>query len=244
MKLFKIYNKVKDVFVKPKVSLYFGKWSKDPNLPIWRHGIQIDLFKSSQYDWHPIATIRSKKIVYQVENSVLFISGTKMHKRIDGTERPVTEFGRSFHKLPCKYNTLVWRSDIRRKLRKYHLGWIKPRMTLPIFTAFYIFDRPLGWKTKWDEYRYEYPPQFTIVFFGLSLTITLHSPNGYDDDYWESILNYIECKDIAKTSEIMGTVTKMHSGICRYTFTPEMLKEPYKTQLQEIQNENNRRKSR
>lgn len=103
IKLFKTYGKVKDIFVKPSLKVYFGKWRKDPNLPIWRDHI--------------------------------------------------------------------WR--------------------------FRIFNWDVMYKHKWDEVRYEFPPQFSIVFFGLSLTITAHAPktndnNSWDDLYWESIINAAE----------------------------------------------------
>ena len=53
------------------------------------------------------------------------------------------------------------------------------------------------WKTKWTNYdfRYEFPPQFTIVFFGLSLSFWLYpeckSETDSPDHYWESLLTYI-----------------------------------------------------
>jgi hypothetical protein len=74
----------------------------------------------------------------------------------------------------------------------------KPVYQLPIWLSFYIFNHDMYWKTKYDEYRFEYPPQFTIVLFGWSFNWWLINPTGdvkYDADYWESILNYLEYKD-------------------------------------------------
>lgn len=38
LKLYKTYNKAKDVFIKPKLMWKFGKWRHDPCLPVWRRG--------------------------------------------------------------------------------------------------------------------------------------------------------------------------------------------------------------
>lgn len=75
----------------------------------------------------------------------------------------------------------------------------KPTYVLPMWLSFYKFNHGMMWKTKWGEYRYEFPPQFTLVFFGLSLSITAHAPKTdkenatfiYDDLYWEAILNAV-----------------------------------------------------
>ena len=99
IKLYNTYRKVKGVFVRPRLKVYFGLWKNDPNLPVWRR------------------------------------------------------------------------------------GW------------FHIFNRDVTGKAKYDSWRYEFPPQFTIVAFGVSLTFTLHCPieDNYscDDHYWECILEYL-----------------------------------------------------
>lgn len=50
----------------------------------------------------------------------------------------------------------------------------------------------LGWKTKWDEYRFEYNPSLSIVLFGKQLCITVvpNTNHRYWDSYWEAWLNY------------------------------------------------------
>lgn len=72
----------------------------------------------------------------------------------------------------------------------------KPVYTLPIWLSFFIFNHDLIWKTKWDEYRYEYPPQLSIVLFGWSFNWWLSAPNTGrstdNDDYWELILEFID----------------------------------------------------
>lgn len=184
-KIYKTWGKVKDIFVKPSLKVYFGSWKKDPNLPVWRGG--------------PIIYLCGRKNFYKkthtVKDSVQICTGTMSIKW--GAENYETKVYASApaHKLPGKlqYYDSVWNSDIRRKLRKKHLSWIPPTIRLPYWMTIKVFDWDVMWKTKYGEVRYEYPPQLSIVFFGLSLTFTLHCPlsDKYDDDYWESILIFL-----------------------------------------------------
>lgn len=180
-KLYKTWKHAKGVFVKPSLHVYFGRWIKDPNLPCWRNGPIIFLcgkHKLSDY-------------AYRVCNSVLYCEGL--------TKDGIKSYRWSTcHKLPgkLKREQFVWRKPIREKLKKWHLGWIPPVIYLPIWLRFHIVNLDVVWKTKFDEIRYEYPPQFSIIAFGLSLTFTLHYPTPHDrfandDHYWESLLNYV-----------------------------------------------------
>ena len=105
-------------------------------------------------------------------------------------------YGMFKHKMPCKY---AWNRNIRLKLRKFGLSWIPPVIQLPMWLSFHIFNHDMIWKTKFEDYRFEFPPQFTIVFFGISLSFWLQAPVDKDDpfgyySYWESILWYLnEC---------------------------------------------------
>ena len=54
----------------------------------------------------------------------------------------------------------------------------------------------LGWKTKWDDYRFEWSPSISLILFGKQLFIEI-LPNIKTDDstiaidcYWEAWLNY------------------------------------------------------
>ena len=184
-KMYKPWGKVKDIFVKPSLKVYFGSWKKDPNLPAWRSG--------------PIIYLCGRKNFYKkthtVKDSVQICTGTKSIKW--GAENYETKVyaPAPAHRLPgkLKYYDSVWNSDIRRKLRKKHLSWIPPIIRLPYWMTIKAFDWDVMWKTKYGEVRYEYPPQLSIIFFGLSLTFTLHCPldDKYDDDYWESILIFL-----------------------------------------------------
>lgn len=108
----------------------------------------------------------------------------------------------------CKYINSEW-TDIGKQRHPFLSKIFKPMYVLPIWLSFYIFNRDIMWKTKYEDYRFEYPGQFTIVFFGLSLSFWLKAPkieNTSDDySYWESILWYLneckldeECKSINK----------------------------------------------
>ena len=90
---------------------------------------------------------------------------------------------------------------VRPSLRFFFGKW-RNDPNLPIWRKkgiwyFKIFNLDVCSKYKYGEIVYEFPPQFTIVFFGLSFTITAHVPKTseenatfiYDDLYWEAILN-------------------------------------------------------
>lgn len=128
IRLYNTWEKVKDIFVKPSLKVYFGKWRNDPNLPVWRTGPIIHLCKS--------------KSIY-----------------------------------------------------------------LPIWMRFYIVNQDVAWKHKWDYVSYEFPPQFSIIAFGLSLTFTLHCPVSkdycHDDSYWGSILTHLY---LNKSGELKETI--------------------------------------
>lgn len=165
MNFLKIYRRLKDVFIKPKLKWYFGTWRNELNLPVWRHGPQIRLAKYHQ--------------MYIPQRSVLVFDGYSK----DGYK----QYSRSEHKLPVGYYTYVWRRNIRKKLKKWHLSWIPPIIQLPIWMSFYFFDCDICWKTKWDEYRYEHPAHITLVLFGLAISVTAYIPeingNTTQDDY-------------------------------------------------------------
>ena len=57
----------------------------------------------------------------------------------------------------------------------------------------------LGYKTKWSDtdFRFEWNPVFTFVFFGYQLALTVYSP--YYDHYWTSWLYYEYATDKTKS---------------------------------------------
>lgn len=205
--LFKTYNKVKEVFVRPKLKFHFGLWKNTPGLPVWRRGPWLTLAKEGQY-YLPESRnyVRDRKYEYETEHT------TKYVYRI------------LHHKLPKGSELGVWRRDIRKRLRKYGLGWLKPKYILPTWLAFHIFNYDVLYKWKYDTIRFEYPPQFTIVFFGIAFTVllkpTLEDKYDSEEHYWESLLSYLydeECeRDIKKTVKYCGQWSSFESKECDY----------------------------
>jgi hypothetical protein len=200
-KLFKTYNKAKDVFVRPKVKVSFGLWKRIGIPPAYVPSYRIKIAKSNQY--------------YFPQNSVSIVENKTNTSKHDITIPKYKTYKTSYHKLPKNAIRGVWNRNIRKKLRKLKLGWIKPYYTLPSWFSFHIFDYDLTYKWKYDDIRYEYPPQFTIVFLGLALSFTLKPilEDEYDSDdfYFESLLCYLyqpECnKNITDTLIYCGKWT-------------------------------------
>ena len=175
------YNHADMVFTEPIIKCWFST----PNSPssYARYSV-IHLTRRKYRGWYTA----EKKHSYLVSNSVL----VNTHDNV---------WERSCHKLPGKLKDgqRVWSHDMRKKLRKWGLGWVPPSITLPRWLYFGIDNYPLGWKTKWDDYRFENPPRWSIFVFGFSFNILLRSPlvntsNKWhkqdDDSYWEGILNF------------------------------------------------------
>lgn len=227
IKLYNSWKRAKGVFVRPRLHIYFGKWRSDPSLPMWRRGPLIYLFRRKNL----------YKYTYYLKDSVMIYTGTKTFKLGDKEYESKCYNWAARHKLPgkLKRDTLMWKSDIRKKLKKWHLSWLPPVINLPLWMQFHIVNLDVMWKTKFDEIRYEYPPQFSIIAFGLSLTFTLHCPTkdkyANDDHYWESLLNYIFDKEpsIGKAVETAGVWSILNDDGTRTDYAalrPEFL-EPY-----------------
>jgi len=59
----------------------------------------------------------------------------------------------------------------------------------------------LGWKTKWTatDYRFEWSPIISFVFFGYQLAVTAIAPE--QDHYWEAWLYYERNTDHSKSKD-------------------------------------------
>jgi hypothetical protein len=65
-------------------------------------------------------------------------------------------------------------------------GWTKP---VPLSIGFSYCG--LGWKTKYDDFRYEWVPILSFVFFGYQLALIIGFRNSKAiSAYWESWLYY------------------------------------------------------
>ena len=89
--------------------------------------------------------------------------------------------------------------------------WIKKYAkthTKPIQIKYFgVTFTTLGWKTKWDEYRFEWSPSISIILFGKQLFIEILPKINIDkhmvalDCYWEAWLTYENLTDKTKTVE-------------------------------------------
>ena len=57
----------------------------------------------------------------------------------------------------------------------------------------------LGWKTKYDDFRFEYNPVWSFVCFGYQIALIFRPE--YDIHYWEAYLNYSKNTDKSKSAE-------------------------------------------
>ena len=197
------YKKVKDIFKKPTIKVYFGFWST-PKFIIRLGNYLVnnqdknDTFKYKIFDW--------------------------IHTKLSCSDPglPVWRHGNTFN-IFKKHQTYdynkreyVWNQDFENKLEKIHLSWLKPSYELPNCLSFYFFKWDMCWKWKYDEVRYEFPPQITLVLFNVSISLYWRAPKTEDgkiDDlmYWESILNYthkyketLRGKNVDELSQILG----------------------------------------
>lgn len=54
----------------------------------------------------------------------------------------------------------------------------------------------LGWKWKYDDVRYEWPPMYQFWFFKWQIILSFHAPDNNDDLYYEMILHYLKKCDM------------------------------------------------
>ena len=64
--------------------------------------------------------------------------------------------------------------------------YIKYNKAVPLKVGFSYCS--LGWKTKYDDFRHEWNPILSFVFFGYQIALTFYSP--YHSHYWEPWLYY------------------------------------------------------
>jgi hypothetical protein len=63
---------------------------------------------------------------------------------------------------------------------------LKYRFAVPLKVGFSYCG--LGWKTKYDDFRHEWSPVLSFVFFGYQIALMVYSP--YSSHYWEPWLYY------------------------------------------------------
>jgi hypothetical protein len=74
---------------------------------------------------------------------------------------------------------------------------LKYRFAVPLKVGFSYCS--LGWKTKWSDtdFRHEWNPVFSFVFFGYQIALTIYSPHR--SHYWEAWLYYEYATDKTKS---------------------------------------------
>ena len=204
MQFLKEYRKVKDVFVKPKIKFYFTRNKHKP----W-------IWLTNKFGWTP------KYKCYYPKDEVLVFDGYAEEFR----GIPVKKYSSSKHKLPKGVSIYepVWNRNIRKKWWSF----IPPVIKLPSWMNFKFTNRDIIWKTKWDDYRYEFPAIISLTLFGFEFGIM----SSDDDDYWESLLTWDTCKDVKELDGIMGKWHLLNSDTYENRVKPEFFKEPYRTNL-------------
>lgn len=204
IKLYDTWKKAKGVFKKPRLIFKYGNWYKSSGLPVWRRGRTYWFGKYGEYE-----QITVKKWRKPIKTKNLNIEGAW----IDG-----------------------WDYDWKAGYKEQHpiiSMLFKPRYELPKWFTFYIFNNDLWWKTKWNDYRFEFAPQFTIVFLYWHISFFLAPPEGCRvDDYWESVLWYIEKRNLEKTFNEMRAWKNLQTGEINYRLTPEMVEPEYQELIQ------------
>jgi hypothetical protein len=93
-----------------------------------------------------------------------------------------------------------WKHTVRPFAEAYDNNMKNSTFPVPLTIGFSYCS--LGWKTKWGDhdYRHEWNPMISFVFFKWQIAVTFVAP--HDMHYWESWLYYTrETKHIAKTTE-------------------------------------------
>lgn len=104
-----------------------------------------------------------------------------------------------------KWRDIIWCDSYKEK-HPIFTKIFKPVYHLPYWMTFKYYSCKLQWKWKWDDVRFEFNPQMTLVMFGYCISIWLKAPYKHDYDYWESMLTYLyKCnKNKDEASKSMG----------------------------------------
>lgn len=86
-----------------------------------------------------------------------------------------------------------------RTFEEYYKEYLRYEFPVSKKIGFDFVD--LGWKTKWTDtdYRFEWAPRISFVFFGYQLAVTAIAPE--QDHYWEAWLYYERNSDRSKSNK-------------------------------------------
>ena len=94
-----------------------------------------------------------------------------------------------------------WKSPVRTVKEAYDDNMKNSMFPVPLTIGFSYCD--LGWKTKWTDhdYRHEWNPVFSFVFFGYQIAATITFKECYPSMYWECWLCYEYSTDKTKSKK-------------------------------------------
>jgi hypothetical protein len=119
-------------------------------------------------------------------------------KWVKGNNRMITEAVLREIETQKKWNEL--NPEYARKIKSFEELFNEKknsRFAVPLTVGFSYCS--LGWKTKWhsDDFRFEWSPVLSFVFFGYQIALTFYSP--HQSNYWESWLYYEYVTDKTKS---------------------------------------------
>jgi len=184
------WRKARNIFKRPVPRIYFGFWGS-PKIALWIGDIILKTPEDKK-DTTKYKVLSKLLHFFTREDPCLpvwrngpcitpFRKHTVWNKERNGFMDP----------------SHVFTDEFKKKLEKWHLGWLKTEYYLPRFLSFHLFVRDVMWKWKFDDICYEFPPQFTIVLFNIAFSVHWHAPGEdnknclYDYRYWESLLYYL-----------------------------------------------------
>lgn len=102
-------------------------------------------------------------------------------------------------KAQKKYDKLDEEFKTKVTLEHYKQQYKDTQKTTPKLIGFDFVE--LGWKTKWSstDYRFEYSPLISFVFFKWQIAVIFSAPEP--DHYWESWLYYEHNTDKSKSEK-------------------------------------------
>ena len=118
-----------------------------------------------------------------------WVKGT--HEMITKSVLETIEKDKKWNELNPKYARKIKSFEELYNERKNH------RFAVPLKVGFSYCG--LGWKTKWDntDFRHEWNPVLSFVFFGYQIALTFYSE--YHSHYWEPWLYYEYVTDKTKS---------------------------------------------
>jgi hypothetical protein len=108
-------------------------------------------------------------------------------KWVKATPELATKAAEEYIEKEKRYNEL--NPNYARKIKSFEEIYqekMKYSFAVPLKIGFSYCS--LGWKTKYDDFRHEWNPILSFVFFGYQVALTFYSP--YHSHYWESWLYY------------------------------------------------------